>query len=67
VKPIIPGDILVFFPSYDLMHHVINLWDEQILKFVREMFLEAEGAGELMKFFERYLRMVQRGKRAMLM
>ena len=49
------------------MHHVINLWDEQILKFVREMFLEAEGAGELMKFFERYLRMVQRGKRAMLM
>ena len=31
------------------------------------MFLEGKRAGEFMKFFERYLRMVQRGKRAMLM
>jgi Rad3-related DNA helicase len=31
MEPIIPGKILVFFPSYGLMHHVINVWDEQIL------------------------------------
>jgi fanconi anemia group J protein len=31
------------------------------------MFLEVEGAREFIKFFERYLRMEQHGKRAMLM
>jgi Rad3-related DNA helicase len=58
LEPSIPGGILVFFPSYDLMQHVINVWEEQLLKFDREMFLEAKGAGEFKKVFERYLRKV---------
>jgi len=38
-----------------------------LLKFEREIFLEAKGSGEFKKVFDRYIRKVQRGKRAMLM
>jgi Rad3-related DNA helicase len=49
---------LVFFPSYDLMQHVLNVWEEGLLKFEREIFLEAKGSGEFKKVFDRYIRKV---------
>ena len=58
LEPYIPGGILVFFPSYDLMQHVLNVWEEGLLKFDREIFLEAKGSGEFKKVFDRYLRKV---------
>ena len=36
----IPGGILLFFPSYDLMGHILNEWDQAQLKFDRECFQE---------------------------
>lgn len=28
LEPHIPGGILLFFPSYELMQHVLTVWDE---------------------------------------
>ena len=63
----IPGGILLFFPSYDLMQYVLSVWEEQLIRFEREIFREAKGSKEFKEVFEKYLRKIHRGKRAMLM
>jgi regulator of telomere elongation helicase 1 len=66
LEPSIPGGILLFFPSYDMMQHVLGIWEEQLISFDRELFREAKQASEFKLVFERYSRRVARGKRAML-
>ncbi len=36
----IPGGILIFFPSYEMMQFILSEWDQAQLKFEREMFQE---------------------------
>ena len=58
MEPHIPGGILLFFPSYDTMQHVLGIWEEQLISFDREMFREAKMATEFKAVFDRYIRRV---------
>jgi len=63
----IPGGILIFFPSYDLMNHILTEWDQAQLKFERECFQEEKTAKDFESIFKKYKKRINKGKRATLM
>eukprot|EP00347_Sterkiella_histriomuscorum_P009407 403341333 len=63
----IPGGILLFFPSYELMAEIMSIWDQQQILYQRQQFKEAKNGKEFKEIFDKYLKCIQRGKRAMLM
>ena len=62
----IPGGILIFFPSYDLMSHITTEWDQAQLKFDREVFAEARKGKDFEQVFKAYRKKISKGKRAIL-
>ena len=63
----IPGGILIFFPSYDLMNFITSEWDQSTIKFEREIFLEEKNGKEFDHIFKKYKKRIAKGKRALLM
>ena len=57
----------MFFPSYEAMQFMINTWDNQLVKFERDMFYEAKASKEFEVCFKRYLKRIKKGRRAMLL
>jgi Rad3-related DNA helicase len=62
----IPGGILLFFPSYESMQFMMQTWENQLIRFNRDMFFEEKGSKEFGIVFKRYLRRIQKGRRALL-
>ena len=49
------------------MQYIINTWDNNLIRFQRDMFYEAKGAKDFEQCFKRYLKRIKKGKRAMLL
>lgn len=66
MEVLIPGGILVFFASYEMMQYTMKQWDHQQIKFQREVFCEAKTVKDFEEIFKKYLKRINRGKRALL-
>jgi Rad3-related DNA helicase len=62
----IPGGILIFFASYESMAFTLKTWDNQQINFQREMFSEAKTAKDFDSIFKKYIKRINKGKRALL-
>jgi Rad3-related DNA helicase len=62
----IPGGILVFFASYEMMAFTMKTWDHQQVTFEREMFCETKGQKDFEVVFKKYIKRIHKGKRALL-
>ena len=67
LEPNIPGGILIFFPSYEMMQFMTAAWDEAQLKFERETFQESKSSKEFDELFKKYRKRISKGKKAMLL